>query len=185
MIYSALLMPALTFMLSSTETSSIHLLYSEIEYRTMLTRNTKPGLIQVSIMISHRRLFVNLSNNTSTLKMGAKLLAQAPLSGQWAFPVVTHSRALLILVSRSNRSTFTRSGGLNDLLIETGFHFYALLRRHQIQSGENPLLLLLEDAPVEMTTLQGVMLQAGRSPWRLPLIAALYYHLAVQQGPQQ
>src|SRR5947208_750010 len=122
---------------------------------------------------------MNLSNNTSTLKMGAKLLAQAPLSGQWAFPVATHSRALSILVSRSTRSIFTRSGGLNDLLIETGFHFYALLRHHQIQSGENLLLLLLEAAPVEMTTLQDVMLQAGRSPWRPPLVAALYCHLAV------
>src|SRR5579871_3259744 len=82
-------MPALTFMLYSTETPSIHSLCSETEYQLMLTHSTRPGSIQVSTARSHRRLFVSSSNNTNTPKMGARQTVQAPLSGLWVFPVAT------------------------------------------------------------------------------------------------
>jgi hypothetical protein len=149
--------------------------YRNLKYSLVMQRDRVPtdvnakyktGSTQVSTARSHRRLFVSLSNNTSTLKMGARQAARAPLSGLCAFPVVTHSRALSISASRSNRNISTSSGGLNALQqkMVTGFHFYALLRRHQIQNGGSPPLLLLEAALVELATPQGVMLQAGRLP---------------------
>jgi len=98
--------------------------------------------------------------------MGVRRTAQAPLSGLWVFPVVTLSRALLISASRLKWSISTSSGGLNALQQKmiTAFNFYALPRRHQIRNGENLPLLLLEAALVELTTPQGVILQAGKSP---------------------
>ena len=68
------------------------------------------GSIQVSTTRSYRRLFVNSSKSARTPKMSARQLVQAHLSGQWAFDVITRSRALSISESRLKRGIFTRSG---------------------------------------------------------------------------
>jgi len=51
-----------------------------------------------------------------------------------------------------------------QLKMVTDFHFYALLRSYQISNARNPPLFLQEDALIELTSPQGVMLQAARSP---------------------